>query len=149
MQLGDLAGSVGKGFFAGLMGTAAMTVSSTIEMKLRRRAPSSTPVDAANKVLGIKPVDEQAKKRFANVVHWGYGIAWGSVRGLLGAAGIKGPQAMLAHFGLVWGTELVVLPALEVTPPVSEWGVTEIAIDAWHHLIYAATTGLAYDFLDR
>ena len=41
------------------------------------------------------------------------------------------------------------LPALEVTLPLTEWGVEEIAIDALHHLVYATTTGLAYSYLDR
>jgi hypothetical protein len=26
---------------------------------------------------------------------------------------------------------------------------TEIAIDAWHHLVYMVTTGIAYELLDR
>ena len=39
------------------------------------------------------------------------------------------------------------LPALEVTPPLAEWGMEEIAIDALYHLVYA--TGLAYSYLDR
>jgi hypothetical protein len=28
-------------------------------------------------------------------------------------------------------------------------GRTEIAIDAWHHLVYAATAGIAYELLDQ
>ena len=28
-------------------------------------------------------------------------------------------------------------------------GRTEIAIDAWHHLVYAATVGIAYELLDQ
>lgn len=37
MKLGDVAADVGKGLFAGVAGTAAMTVSSTLEMKIRGR----------------------------------------------------------------------------------------------------------------
>ncbi len=49
MRVGDLAGSVGKGLVAGLVGTAAMTVSSSLEAELRRRAPSTAPaLDAAS-----------------------------------------------------------------------------------------------------
>jgi hypothetical protein len=47
MKLGDVAAAVGKGLFAGAAGTAAMTLSSTIEMRLRRRPASSAPADAA------------------------------------------------------------------------------------------------------
>ena len=56
-KLGDLAAAVGKGLFAGAAGTVAMTVSSTIEMKLRGRLPSSAPARAAAKLLGVEPVD--------------------------------------------------------------------------------------------
>ena len=50
MKLGDVAAAVGKGLFAGVAG---MTASSTLEAKLRGRAASSTPAQAAQKVLGV------------------------------------------------------------------------------------------------
>ena len=53
MKLGEIAASVGKGLFAGVAGTAAMTVSSTLEMKIRDRQVSNTPAEAASKVLGV------------------------------------------------------------------------------------------------
>ena len=52
MKLGEVAASVGKGPFAGVVGTVAMTVSSTLEMKIRGRQGSSAPAEAAGKVLG-------------------------------------------------------------------------------------------------
>ena len=149
MKLGDVAAAVGKGLFAGVVGTAAMTASSTIEANLRGRGSSSTPGQAAAKVLGVQPVDEESEARFSNLVHWGYGTAWGGARGLLEAAGLSGPAATVAHFGAVWGSEQVMLPALDVTPPLTEWGAEEIAIDTLHHLVYVTTTGLAYSLLDR
>lgn len=149
MKIGDVAGSLGKGLVAGAVGTAAMTVSSTLEMKLRKREGSTAPADAAAKVLGIKPEGEDEKARFSTMVHWGYGTGWGSVRGLLGGVGLRGKPAWLAHLGVVWGSELVMLPALEVAPPIKEWGGKELAIDAFHHLVYASATSLAFGFLDR
>ena len=148
-KLGDVAAAVGKGLFAGVAGTAAMTASSTLEMKLRDRGASSTPAQAAAKVLGVEPVDEASEARFSNIVHWGYGISWGGVRGLLTAAGLSGSAATAAHLAAVWGTEQVMLPALDVTPPLTEWGKEEITIDALHHLVYAVATGIAYSRLDR
>ena len=149
MKLGDVAAAVGKGLFAGVVGTAAMTASSTIEAKLRGRGSSSTPGQAVAKVLGVEPVDEESEARFSNLVHWGYGTAWGGARGLLEAAGLSGPAATAAHFGAVWGSEQVMLPALDVTPPLTEWGAEEIAIDTFHHLVYVTATGVAYTLLDR
>jgi hypothetical protein len=84
-----LAHGIGTGLIAGLVGTAAMTVSSTIEMKVRGRQASSAPADAAEKVLGIEKFKSDAdERRFATLVHWGYGTGWGAVRGLLRAAGV-------------------------------------------------------------
>ena len=148
-RLGDVAAAVGKGLFAGVAGTAAMTVSSTLEMKLRDRAASSTPARAAEKVLGVEPVDEKAEARFSNLVHWGYGTGWGAARGLISALGVSGPSATAAHLAAVWGSEQVMLPALDVAPPLTEWGAKEVAIDAFHHLVYATATGFAYAILDR
>lgn len=147
MGLGDAAAAVGKGLFAGAAGTAAMTVSSTLESKLRKRAPSTAPSDAAGKVLGVQPRNAAGKARFATVVHWSYGTSWGAVRGLLHAAGLDGPQAAVAHFAAVWGSEQVMLPLLDVAPPLWKWGAEEVAIDAFHHAVYVAFTALAFDAL--
>jgi hypothetical protein len=149
MKLGDVAAAVGKGLFAGVAGTVAMTASSTIEMKLRGRPASSAPATAAAKVLGVEPKGQSEEARFASMVHWGYGTSWGAVRGLIGAAGLRGLRANAAHLGVVWGTEQAMLPALGVAPPFWEWGAKEVAIDAFHHLVYAGATGAAYALLDR
>jgi hypothetical protein len=96
--LGTLAAKLGRGLVAGAVGTAAMTVSSTIEQKRRGREPSTAPADAAMKVLGIESFcDAAAKTRFSNVVHWAYGSAWGIPRALLDAAGLGPPAASAAH----------------------------------------------------
>ena len=149
MKLGDVAAAVGKGLFAGVAGTVAMTASSTIEMKLRGRPASSAPATAAAKVLVVEPKGQSEEARFASIVHWGYGTSWGAVRGLIGAAGLRGVRANAAHLGAVWGTEQAMLPALGVAPPFWEWGAKEVAIDAIHHLVYAGATGAAYALLDR
>ncbi len=149
MKLGDVAADVGRGLFAGLLGTAAMTVSSTAEMKIRGRPASNAPAVAAGKVLGVEPKDEEGEARFSTLVHWGYGTGWGAVRGLVGTAGLEGPAAAAAYFGAVWGTEQVMLPALDVAPPFWTWGAKEVGIDAFHHLVYATATSVAYSVLDR
>jgi hypothetical protein len=143
-----VASSIGKGLVAGFAGTAAMTVSSTLEAKLRGRAPSSAPARATTKVLGIKSFEDSiAEARFNDLSHWGYGTSWGVVRGLLDAAGVPPGKATAAHGAAVWGSAQVTLPALDVAPPAIFWGTEEIAIDAFHHTVYALATGLAYELL--
>lgn len=146
---GQVAAAVGVGLAAGLAGTAAMTVSSTIEMKIRGRAGSSAPAQAASKVLGVHPQGDKEDNKFSTLVHWGYGTGWGAVRGVLAAAGLPAPAATAAHLVTVWGSEQIMLPALGIAPPATQWGAKEVAIDAWHHLVYAAATGAAYELLDR
>ncbi len=142
--------SIGRGLVAGLAGTAAMTVSSTLEARLRGRAPSTAPARATAKLLGIKEFDSDlAGARFNDLSHWGYGTGWGIVRGLLAAAGLSPKAATLAHGAAVYGAEQVTLPALDIAPPAIFWSKAEIAIDAFHHAVYAAATGLAYQVIER
>jgi hypothetical protein len=143
--LDTLATSIGRGLVAGALGTAAMTVSSTLEARLRGRAPSTAPARATAKVLGIKAFDSDlAHARFSDLSHWGYGTGWGVVRGLLGASGLSPRRATLAHGAAIYGAAQVTLPALEVAPPAIFWGKEEVAIDLFHHVVYATATGAAY-----
>jgi hypothetical protein len=145
-----LASSLGKGLVAGLAGTAAMTVSSTLEARLRHRRPSSAPARATAKVLGITSFeDDIARARFNDLSHWGYGTSWGMVRGLLDAGGLPPLAATFAHGAAVWGSEQVALPALDIAPPAIFWAPREIAIDAFHHAVYALATGIAYQQLNN
>jgi hypothetical protein len=145
-----LASSIGKGLAAGLAGTAAMTVSSTLEARLRHRKPSSAPARATAKVLGITSFeDDIARARFNDLSHWGYGTGWGMARGLFDAAGLTPLAATLAHGAAVWGTEQVTLPALDIAPPAIFWAPQEIAIDTFHHAVYALATGIAYELLSN
>ena len=149
MKFDQLMGALGRGLIAGADGTAAMTVSSTLEAKLRDSGSSSAPADAAGAVLGVAPKDDDGAARFSTVVHWGYGTGWGVVRGLLGAAGLHGPTAMTAHWAAVWGSSLAMLPALDIAPAPWKQEGREVAVDAFHHLIYAAGTSAVYAVLDR
>lgn len=138
---------LGRGLVAGLVGTAAMTISSTAEAKLSGRGPSTTPAAAAGKVAGVVPRDETGEQRFNTLAHWGYGAAWGVFRGALGVVGLRGPAASLMHLIAVLGTEQVLLPALGVAAPTPCYGAKAVATDTVHHAVYAGISGLAYDHL--
>jgi hypothetical protein len=143
-----LASAIGKGLVAGFAGTAAMTLSSTLEAKLRGREPSSAPARATAKLLGIKEFeDARAAARFNDLSHWGYGTSWGVLRGLLAASGMTPKAATAAHGAAIYGAAQVTLPALEIAPPAVFWSKREIAIDALHHAVYAAATGAAYELI--
>jgi hypothetical protein len=136
-----LAVAVGRGLVAGAAATAAMTVASTAEMKLRGRPPSMAPADVAAKLLGVKP---KKKERFGTVAHLAMGISLGAVRGLLDLTGLPPNGAAAAFFAIAWTPDLVVVPAAGAAPPPWEWGVAETAISGAHHAVYAAAGEAAY-----
>ena len=88
--LGELGAALGRGLIAGLAGIVAMTAGQMIEMRLTVREPSSSPGDAAARILGIRLASKAERLRFSNAIHWLYGTAWGTVRGILGLAGLAG-----------------------------------------------------------
>lgn len=141
------ADTLGRGLVAGLAGTAAMTVSSTVEARLSGRGSSTAPADAAGRVAGVQPRDDEGEQRFNSLAHWGYGASWGIARAALGVVGLTGPLASAAHFGAVWGAEQAVLPALDVAAPTWTYGGQALATDVLHHAVYAVTAGAAYDWL--
>jgi hypothetical protein len=84
--------ALGRGLVAGLLGTAAMTISSTAEAKLSGRGASTTPAQAAGKVAGVVPRDEAGEQRFNTLAHWGYGTAWGN--GHFASCGVRRSQRL-------------------------------------------------------
>jgi hypothetical protein len=91
--------------------------------------------------------DAAAQARFNDISHWGYGTGWGIVRGLLDAAGLRPRRATAAHGAAVWGSAQVMLPAMGIAPLSVFWGKEEVAIDVFHHAVYALATGIAYGLL--
>jgi hypothetical protein len=60
-----------------------------------------------------------------------------------------GVTGTTAHFGAVWGTELSLLPAMDVMEPVTTWKPKAIAEDAMFHGVYAIATGITADVLAK
>jgi hypothetical protein len=141
--------AVAKGLIAGAAGTAAVTAFQMIEMKVKKRPPSTAPAEAVEKVLEVEPQNEDAEQRLAGIVHWGYGTAWGGLRGVMGALGLREPNASLLFFSGVWGGALVMLPKLGLAPAPKKWGAPELSTDALRHAVYAGATGAVYELLDR
>lgn len=147
--LGELGSAIGKGLLAGLAGTAAITVSQMIEMHFTKRKPSEAPVKVVSQIANVKPNSEEDKQLVSQEIHWAYGTTWGVARGLISLTGLKGFPATLVHFAALWGSALIILPKYQAGPPITEESPKAIAIDAFHHAVYAMATGLAYDALDQ
>ena len=140
---------LGRGLIAGAAGTAAISLSATIEMKIRGRDPSAVPQDVASKVLGLKPQNERAEKALGAAAHIVSGVALGPVLPALGAAGVEEPAASAALFGVAWMPELVLVPVTGASEPPWKWGAAEIAISAVHHVAYTAAASATWAALRR
>ncbi|MGH9053272.1 MAG: hypothetical protein ACRDWX_09700 [Acidimicrobiia bacterium] len=133
-----------RAIMAAVLGTVAMTLSSTTEMHWRERPASSVPARAALKMLSPfwKPqLKERGMQILGNWTHWLYGTWWGVVFWvLIDVAGLSLGATSVAFFLIVWLAEQIELPLLGLTPPSWKWGLKENLMDAWHHVVYAAGT---------
>jgi hypothetical protein len=141
--LDRIATAVGRGLVAGVAATAAMTVSSTVEMRLRGRPPSAVPAKVAARLLDVEPSDLTGG-RFPAIAHGVSGLGLGATRGLIDLAGLRGSPASLAFFAVSWSPDLVVVPAAGAAPPPWRWGVLETALSGLHHGVYAAAGDAVY-----
>lgn len=158
---------------AGFAGTAAITVSQMIAMQLTNRGMSSAPAKVGGKVLGVEPRGkaelekekassdqheapqelqeevEMNKQVFSQLMHFGYGTGWGLVRGGLDLAQVNGWPATAIHFGAIWGTAQVMLPAANAAKPITKWSARQIVLDVLHHAVYAVAAGVVYDAMNK
>jgi len=141
----QIALAIGTGVLAGIAGTAAITLSQMIEMKITGRKPSNVPAAAAEKVLDIRAATENDRSSLSQEVHWAYGTLWGLPRGVLSGLGIRSWPASLLHFAAIFTGALTIPAALEVSSPPKEWSAKELATDALHHAVYACAAGWVAD----
>ena len=149
MKASTVVGAMGKGALAGVAGTAAMTASEAVEMRLTGREPSDVPAHVGERLSGYTPADEAAHQRVNTGVHWGHGVLNGSLRGLIGLTGASGAAAAALHFGAVWGTDAALYRTLGIAPPPWAWERAALGTDVLHKGVYAVVTGVVYDRLAR
>jgi hypothetical protein len=132
---------VGRGLAAGLAGTAALTLSQTIEMRITGRPPSDLPAQVAEGLLGISPRGRR-REHVATATHWFNNTASGLGRAALGGAGIRGAPAALGTFALYLGGAALVFTRLGVAPALPR------PVDLVHAGVYAAVTSSVYELLE-
>lgn len=138
---------IGVGIMAGVAGTAAITLSQMIEMKINNRKPGEGPIKAVERTLDIHP-NAGTRAQFGNRVHWIYGTSWGIVRGLLGITGMGRVLATTVHYVAITGVGMAIAP-LEDVEPVMKWDKKTVAIDLFHHAVYAVAAGLVFDAIRK
>jgi hypothetical protein len=87
---------------------------------------------------------------YNNVVHWGYGVAWAGLYGLVaGSLGGSRPLLGLPFGAVVWASGYALLVPMKLYKPMWEYDATTLKRDLSAHLAYGAGTALAYKVLDR
>jgi hypothetical protein len=135
------------GMAAGVVGTAAMTLSQTLEMKITSREASAVPGQVGARLLGRSA--EAAPQQLNTPVHWAHGIAMGGVRGLLAQTALTPSAATALHFAAVWGGDVVLYRTLGIAQAPWQWETDDLVTDVLHKGLYCMITGAALEAVRR
>jgi hypothetical protein len=161
-------GAVLRGAVAGAVGTAAMDafwyarhrLSGGTEDPLTWEfgGPSDWESVSAPALLGRRlfeavtqrPLEARWARLTNTVMHWGYGIGWGTALGVVGGSlrrlrPVHGPLVGVT----VWGSGYVILPVAGLYKPIWQYGVRELAPDLAAHLVYGTTAVGSFAVLRR
>ncbi len=149
-------GAVVRGVLAGAAGTAIMDA---VWYARYRRDGGTSGFPAWETAVGLDsfqdaPAPAQVGKRMVegalqrelkpetarlltNVVHWGYGIAWGAAYGVVAGSTRRPRTTYGLLFGpIVWSTAYLVLPTTGIYKPMRQYDAKTLWKDASAHLAF-------------
>lgn len=92
-----------------------------------------------------RPLDERWARLTNNVMHWGYGIAWGTMFGVVAGSMARQRLVFGPIFGAtVWASSYVSLPLAGLYKPIWQYSFSELAPDLVGHLAYGTATTFAF-----
>ena len=162
-------GELGRGLVAGTAGTVAMDLLQfrryrhdggtqplaewELSAGLEEWADAPAPAHVGKRVVeGLFQVtlDPRWARLTNNVMHWGYGLAWGAQYGLVaGSARSLRRSYGLALGPVVFASGYLVLPLAKLYKPIWEYDGPTIAKDLSAHLLYGIVTAEAFRLLHR
>jgi hypothetical protein len=160
-------GTVARGLVAGAVGTAAMDLVQYVRYRLGggQERLLAWEFSAGLKDWEQAPAPAQLGKRIVegvfqrqlpperaaltnNLVHWGYGIAWGGLFGLVeGSLRSQRIRHGLVLGATVWTTSYIVLPLAGLYRPIWEYDAKVLARDLSDQLVYGVSVAGAYRLL--
>ena len=165
-------GAVARGSAAGVIGTGVMTAWQELSMKLQSSGEdsggdenptggqqqdpweqASAPAKVARKIIeGVfdRKVSPRRIGFLTNAMHWGYGMSWGALYGLIQSTA-PGPalrRGLLFGSG-VWTMSYLVLVPMGLYQPPWKYPPKELALDLSYHVAYGAGVGEGYALVDR
>ena len=135
-----------RGLVGGIIGTAVMTLGEKAEQAITGRANSYVPGRTAARLFRLPNPDKDSTVRNW-AMHWGTGAVAGALRGVMAAAGLRGPGASAMHFALRFNTDELLENAVGTGSPPWTWPPSELVVDVLHKGVYALATGAAVDAL--
>lgn len=147
--MSSVAGSVGRGVVAGVMGTVAMTAFQRfVEMPRTGREESYQPAALVEKLTG-RSFEQPDRRRVNYVAHFGVGAAWGATHGVVAHARDRGIGTAATVFLLLWPADVASMHLLGLGEPLWHWSGQDLAIDVVDKLVLALATGVTYEALSR
>jgi uncharacterized membrane protein len=138
---------LGTGVFAGVVGTAAMTIAQGAEFVLTDAEPSSSPahvVDRLKRKAGQGRLKRKHRRVANQAMHWIYGTSWGVPYGVVASHTTLPPELSGPIFGLlVWGAALAHEPALGLADVPWKRSLESLGSEAFFHLVYGIGAGAA------
>jgi hypothetical protein len=161
-------GALLHGFVAGAVGVAGLDLvqlwryrrnggdQRTVDWELSRgvtwaeaAAPGQVGRRAVEGIFDVKLLDRWAPL-VNNTTHWGYGIAWGGLFGLVGSSMAKPRLRHGLYFGtFVWLVGYVILPLAKLYRPLWKYDPATLGWDWAGHLAYGLGTAATLQVLDR
>lgn len=149
--------ALAQGLAAGVAGTAVFTGYQALIGKGSKRATPRRWADAPEPAQVAKRVMEgifQHKVTLAQVptltqvVHWGYGTAWGTAYAVIQESVRRPLVSGVALAAAITATDYTVLPAMKLYDPPWEYEPATLAKDFGHHLVHGLAVAGAYRLLD-
>lgn len=133
-----------KGLGAGLIGTAAMTISEKIEQSTTGREDSMVTTEVG--AILTRPPLETGKQAagLGQLVHWVHGVTWGALRGLIGLTPLSALTASVLHYAALWSSDVVLYRALGIQPLPHKWGTKPLITDLFHKLVLSVVTSSVF-----
>ena len=139
--IGGAAGTFVLGKVMGLGSKLQSAEDQWIERELKREPPTEALARrAARAGLGVE-LSRQEKHQLGEAVHWGYGVTWGAIYGMLRTRLPVSSKMGGLPFGVAFGFlgSGVLLPLFKLTPPATEFPVSSHLNGLVSHYAYTAT----------
>ena len=135
------------GLLAGTVGVTAMTLAEKLEQRFTHRPNSFVPAHTLERLLRLPEKPDRERLWMNWAMHWGQGIAAGTVRSIMAERGMRGPMGSFLFMNLRLLNDQTLENATKVGAPPWTWPVDEQVIDLLHKAVYAFATGAVADRL--